>query len=127
MVKKITRLDMRDRATLDRDCLTPLYAELGQQGAEGVVCRALEELAARVARAHQHMLDGEHAALMKTAKSNVSIAEQIGLLELSTACLAVVDAARGGDGVAIVATVTRMQRVAEASLSAVWELQDVSF
>ena len=107
--------------------MVQFYAELGQQGAEGVVCRALEELVARVARAHQHMLDDEHAALMKTAKSNASIAEQIGLLELPAACLAVVDAARGGDSVAIMATVTRMQRVTEASLSVVWEMQDVSF
>ena len=91
------------------------------------MCRALEELAARVARAHEHMLDDEHAALMKTAKSNVSIAEQIGLLELSATCLAVVDAARGEDSVAIMATVARMQRVAEASLSAVREMQDVCF
>lgn len=78
------------------------------------MCRALEELAARVARAHEHMLDGEHAALMKTAKNNVSIAQQIGLLELSATCLAVDDAARGEDSVAVMATVTRMQRVAEA-------------
>lgn len=56
----------------------------------------------------------------------VAIAEQIGMAGLARVAGDVTNAIDEGDAVATAATLCRMIRVGERSLTAIWDLQDLS-
>lgn len=103
-----------------------LFAELGEAGAEDVVCRALEELAQRLTEAERQYATAQFLDLRKTVRSLVGIADQVGMRELARSAVHVVDCIDRGDPVALAATLSRLLRVGEQSLCAVWELQGLS-
>ena len=49
-MKQVTMLAMSEPAQLDAEKLEQLYEELGDSAAEDVVCRAMEELAVKLAQ-----------------------------------------------------------------------------
>ena len=65
---------------LDPDRLVALYSDLGEAGAEQVVCRAMEELAGRLTEIQRFADDGDIAAMTRSARLLVKVAEQIGML-----------------------------------------------
>jgi hypothetical protein len=50
-VEQVTLLKQDERVRLDPQRLDTLFDQLGETGAEDIVCRALEELAARLSHA----------------------------------------------------------------------------
>lgn len=122
----ITQLNPREPIAVDRDRLGALYVELGETSAEDIVCRAMEELALRMSHCTRLYRIGDMANLRKSARSLIAIAEQIGMGGLAIAAEAVTDCVDRNDRVALAATLTRLMRTGEGSLTAVWELQDVT-
>lgn len=106
--------------------LDDLYAQLGEAGAEDVVCRALEELALRLSHTEQCHRDARLGEMRKSARSLVAIADQIGMLSLSRVASDVTIAADSSDSVAIAATLSRLLRIGESSLCEVWEMRNMS-
>lgn len=117
---------MMEQVRVDADKLGQLYAQLGDRGAEDVVCRAMEELAARLGHADQHYRSADHAALRKNARSLAAIADQVGMHLLARVAQDVIGCVDSGDAVALGAVLARLVRVGERSLFAVWDLQDMS-
>ncbi len=113
-----------ESAALDHDQLGALYAQLGAIGAEDVVRRAMEELALRLSHAEQQYRQNDMQDLRKATRSLVKIAEQIGMQKLARVANDVTTTIDQGDDVAIAATLSRMLRVGETSLTALWDLQD---
>lgn len=111
---------------LDTDRLGALYLQMGEAGAEDVVCRALEELAVRLAHCQRFWRQDEAAALRKSARSLIAIADQIGMSALARVAADVTETLDSGDRVAQAATLFRLMRTGERSLTAVWDLQDLS-
>ena len=103
-----------------------MYRQLGERSAEDVVCRAVEELAVRLSHCQQLWRRQEWDELRKGARSLVAIAEQIGMAKLAEVARDVTNTVDACDQVAVAATLTRMIRVGERSLTAVWDLQDLS-
>ena len=64
--------------------------------------------------------------MRKSARSLVAIADQIGMQALSRVAADVTIAADRCDHVAIAATLSRLLRIGDCSLSEVWEMQDLS-
>jgi hypothetical protein len=64
--------------------------------------------------------------LRKSVKSLIAIAEQIGMCKLARVAGDVGTAVDQADMVAVAATLSRLMRVGEASLTAVWDLQDMT-
>lgn len=126
MVEQVTRLLQAETIRLDQEQLGALYAELGESGAEDVVCRAIEELAVRLSHCERHWRDKDYTALRKSARSLIAIAEQIGMTALARVAGDVTIAADNGDFPALSATLFRLVRIGERSLMAVWDLQDLS-
>lgn len=125
-MEQITLLQQTESIRLDAGRLEDLYVQLGRTGAEDVVCRALEELAARLAHTERCHRSGRRNELRKSARSLVAIAEQIGMQMLARVARDVTDCADTGDPVALAATLARLLRVGERSLSQIWDMQDYS-
>jgi hypothetical protein len=111
---------------VDRERLDQLYAQLGASGAEGVITRAMEELAVRLAKVESCYKKGQLSDMQRAARSMVAISEQIGMTTFATAAGSVNDLADSDDSTALAATVDRLMRTGENSLLAVWDLQGAS-
>ena len=125
-MEQVTLLKQDETVRLDSDRLGELYAQLGEAGAEDVVCRAMEELAARLAYAERMYRLGHHADLRKSVRSLAAIADQVGMFTLARVARNVIGCVDTGDAIALAATLARLLRIGERSLTAGWDLQDLS-
>lgn len=125
-VEQITTLNLAEPIRLNPDRLGELYCQLGEAGAEDVICRAIEELAVRLTHCDRLWRRNEQDALRKSARSLIAIADQIGMTALARVAGDVTDTIDAGDSVAGAATLSRLIRIGERSLTAVWDLQDLS-
>ncbi|KNG93435.1 hypothetical protein ATO11_12775 [Pseudaestuariivita atlantica] len=125
-MSQVTKLAPREVVRLDHGCVQDLCKQLGLNGAEDVVCRALEDMAERLATIAQTARLASLEDMRKTTRGLVSVADQIGMTTLATVSRDVVDCIDGGDGVALAATHARLMRVGDRSLSALWDTQDLS-
>ncbi|WP_299608654.1 hypothetical protein [uncultured Tateyamaria sp.] len=111
---------------VNHDRLNALYGEMDPANAEDVVCRAMEELALRMGHCDRLYRKGQLNDLRRSAKSLIAIADQIGMDALAKVAGDVVRCAEARDQVAIAATLGRLLRTGEGSLTAIWDLQDVT-
>ncbi|MEL6914522.1 MAG: hypothetical protein AAFP13_08470 [Pseudomonadota bacterium] len=111
---------------MDMETYGALEAQLGEAGAEGVLNRAMEEMANRLSLIERCYYQDDHAALWKAAKGLVGIAEQIGVVTLAEASRAVADCAGRTDKTALAATMNRLIRLGDRSLTAVWDMPEIS-
>lgn len=112
--------------SLDPDRLQQLYEQLGDAEAEDVVCRAMEEVAVRLSHTERLYRQERMRDMRKSANSLIAISEQIGMNALAQVARDVTRCIDIGDIVALGATLARLLRVGERSLTAIWDLQDVS-
>ncbi|MHC9235706.1 hypothetical protein ACX9MO_08655 [Pseudooceanicola sp. 502str34] len=126
MVGKVLCLSQREQVGVDPLRLDQLYGQLGESGAEEVICRAMEELALRLTRAERLFRQGDLAELRKGARGLAAIADQIGMTGLSLVAADVKTCIDAGDPVALSAVIARLMRMGEGSLTEVWDMQDLS-
>lgn len=126
MVDKVTTLKQEESVCLDPDRLGGLYQQLGDAGAEDVVCRAIEELAVRLSSCERYWREQNWLELRKCARSLIAIADQIGMTALARVARDLTNSIDNNDLVAIGAVLCRLIRVGERSLTAVWDQQDLS-
>lgn len=125
-VDKIVTLEQKESVWLDPDRLNGLYRQLGDTNAVDVLCRTVEELAVRLSNCERLWRQRDWAGLRKCAKSLVAISEQVGMTALARVAGDVARTVDAGDAVATGATLSRLIRVGERSLTAVWDQQDLS-
>ncbi|MDA7963693.1 hypothetical protein [Ruegeria sp.] len=126
VVDKIITLEQKESVRLDPDRLGGLCGQLGDANAVDVLCRTIEELALRLSNCDRFWRQRDWAGLRKCAKSLVAIADQAGMTALARVAGDVVNTVDAGDAVATGATLSRLIRVGERSLTAVWDQQDLS-
>lgn len=126
VVAQVLTLDQNESVRLNPDKLGDLYKQLGESGAEDVVCRAIEELAVRLSHCEHAWRADKAADLSKCARSLIAISDQIGMTALARVADDVGQAIRSGDQAAVAATVFRLMRIGEKSLTAVWDQRDLS-
>lgn len=115
-----------EQVNLNQERLGALYAQLGESGAEDVVCRAMEELALRMSHCDQLYRDENWRELRKNTRSLIAIAEQIGMGTLSRVAGDVTACIDSGDGTGLSATLSRLLRIGERSLTAIWDVGDMN-
>ena len=125
-MEHVITLRQNEGVQVNPDRLEELYRQLGESGAEDVVCRALEELAARLSHTERCFRELRYNDMRKSARSLVAIAEQIGMSLLAQVALDVTKCIDAGDRTAVSATMARLLRIGESSLTKIWELQDLS-
>lgn len=123
---QVLKIRLKETVHVDQDRLAALYAELGDTGAEDVVCRAMEELALRLSHCSRLHSSLNLTELRKCARSLIAIGDQIGMHVLTRVARDVISAIDAGDGPALSATLARLIRIGEQSLTAIWDLQDIT-
>ncbi|MEK0164363.1 hypothetical protein VWZ88_05600 [Phaeobacter sp. JH20_36] len=126
VVAQILTVVHKENVRLDSDKLSDLYTQLGEAGAEDVVCRAIEELAVRLSHCERLWRQNDLPNLRKSARSLIAIADQIGMTAMARVARDVTGAIDINDFAAVSATLFRLMRIGERSLTAVWEQQDLS-
>lgn len=121
---QVLQIKPTETVKVDQDRLGALYAQLGESSAEDVVCRAMEELALRLSHCESLFREGAWASLRKNTRSLIAIADQVGMSALSHVACDVTKCIDTGDTVAVAATLSRLLRVGEHSLTAVWDIGD---
>jgi hypothetical protein len=122
-VEQVTLLKQDERVRLDPQRLDTLFDQLGETGAEDIVCRALEELAARLSHAERCYREGRIADMRKSSRSLIAIADQVGTSLLAGVAGDVTASIDAGDHVALAATFARLLRIGERSLCEIWDVQ----
>lgn len=114
------------RVHVNQDKLAALYVQLGDVAAENVICRAMEELAVRLSHCERLYRDEKLEELRKSVRTLRAIADQIGMDVLAKVSVDVVATIDDRDQTALAATLARLLRIGENSLTAIWDLQDLS-
>lgn len=125
-VTNIKQLRLSETVRVDQDRLDALYAEMDPIAAEEMVCRAMEELALRMAHCDRLYRADKLDELHKSSKSLIAIADQIGMDVMARVAGDVAACASVGDRTALASTLSRLLRTGEGSLSAIWDLQDIT-
>lgn len=123
---QVLQIRPTEQVDVNPDQLGVLYAQLGEAGAEDVVCRAMEELALRMAQCDRLYCGREWVDLRKNTRSLIAIAEQIGMYSVARVARDVTYCLDAEDQIAVAATLSRLIRIGERSLAAIWETSDVS-
>lgn len=125
-MKHVTQIRPIEAVDVDQARLSALYTQLGEASAEDVVCRAMEELALRLAHCDRLFRTSAWLDLRKSVRSLIAIADQIGMSAVSTVAGHVTDCIDQEDNIALAATLGRLIRIGEESLTAIWDLQDIT-
>jgi hypothetical protein len=125
-MSEVVKIRLSEQIDLDENRLGTLYAQLGERSAESIVCRAMEELAVRMAQCDTLWRTKNFEKLRKHARSLIAIADQIGMHNLAQVARDVTTCIDAQDDIAIAATLSRMLRIGERSLSAIWSMDDLS-
>ena len=115
-----------EQVCVDQERLGLLYTQLGEVGAEDVVCRAMEELALRLSHCKKLHKAQDRAGLRKSVHRLIAIAEQVGMALVARVAADVVICIDAGDDTATAATLSRLIRSGERSLSAIWDLPEIT-
>ncbi len=125
-MSQVMKIRPSESVQVDQERLGALYMQLGEAIAEDVVCRAMEELALRMAQCERLYRENRLSELRKNARSLIAIADQIGMSSLGRVAGDVTLCVDDNDEVALAATLSRLLRIGERSLTAIWDHQDLS-
>ena len=113
------------RLQMDPGPLTEIYARQGPDAAEQTVCRTLEDIALRLSRLFDLKAASAWSSMGEVARRTASVALQIGLIEVAQAARNVADCADQGDGIALEATLARLERSYDHALAEIWDFQSL--
>jgi len=114
-------LRCRDEFNMDPTPLKILFETLPDHKAEDIVCRALEDIASRLNKLQIARSAGEFAEIRPSADRVAVIATQIGLTEVSLVAGHMAKASQMNCGVALGATMARLERAFDAAVSQIWD------
>ncbi len=116
----MTLLDCRGLFDFDPGPLSELAARSGRRAAEDIATRVLEDLALRLGGLQTVRRTADFARLPKQALLIAAVGEQIGLCELASAARHVAISADQADGVAVEATLNRLERAFDLAVTQIW-------
>lgn len=108
---------------MDPAPLRTLFAALPDHEAEDIVCRALEDIASRLNVLQAARTAGAFAEIRAPARRVGVIAGQIGLTEISLVAGHAAKASEMRCGVALGATMARLERAFDAAVSQIWDFR----
>lgn len=97
-----------------------IFAARGDLAAEALVCRSLEDIAVKLDILQAALQSHEFAQVKTPARRIVLVGAQIGLVDVSLSAEHVVIAAQQEDGVALGATLGRLERAFDVAVTQVW-------
>ncbi|WP_371169510.1 hypothetical protein [Aliiroseovarius sp. 2305UL8-7] len=122
----VMNLNLKESVHLDRSQFEALYVQLGPTTADKEVNQTLEELAISLANVQKSHRSGQVEEVRDHVRSLTKIANKLGMTSLGRVARDVLDLSRGHDPAGFAATLSRLSRIGERSLIAVWDIQDMS-
>ncbi|MGS4946359.1 hypothetical protein ACVDG3_12830 [Meridianimarinicoccus sp. RP-17] len=116
-------LEFEEAVAIDPERLARLYADLGDRDADRMICDAMEDLALALARIGRAYAARDLDAIAHLAQGMERLSARIGLAKLEQVAESVRICAARGDVPGLDATLARLSRVGDRSLSAVWDPQ----
>ena len=127
MMGNLMVLAVQEPVRVDARRLSEIVDELGETAAHDVICVALEQLAQGLADARQAAMTDDMGALAARAEMLSRLAWQVGLTSLAGVAVDVAACAERRDGIGLAATLARLMRIGNRSLTEIWdERQDLS-
>lgn len=120
----VTFLRCKDLVVLDRDPVFEILATRGALTGEAIICRALEDIALRLDTLQDAVRAHGFEAVEKPAKRIQHVGAQLGLTDVIRSAAHVATAARQSDGVALSATMARLERAFDVAIAEVWRFRD---
>lgn len=124
-MSNLHQLRPREVVAFDDTPLWRLRAELGVPATEHILLRVLEVMSARIALLHGLAAEGRISDMQKPSRGLAGIASEIGMRGVARVCRQLNDAASQNNSAAACATLARLDRVVDASVAQVWDLQDM--
>lgn len=122
----VADLKIEESVLFEPNRLADLYRRLGEIGAENVLCDAMEELTIQLVRIEKLARRGRIDDVRDIAEKIGPVSGRIGLKGLERVAANVAECARNGDNAGFGATVARLSRIGDKSLTAIWDPQDLS-
>lgn len=119
----VTKIKVEEAVRFEPRRLAELYRRMGEVGAENVLCDAMEELTIQLVRIEKLAKRGRRAEVLEICEKIGPIAGRIGLQGLERVARDVVDCIRVRDEAGLAATVARLGRMGDKSLTAIWDPQ----
>ena len=119
-----TRLAPDERVRFDSAPLLHLFTELGEQAAEDTVYAVLADISRRLLELEAHYRRHRIDALPEMANALATSARRIGLSSVEAVATGVGEAAARQDPAALGATLARLRRVSDRSISEIWDIGD---
>lgn len=117
-------LTMGEAVHIDARRLAEIIDELGETAAHGVICMALEQLAQAMSDVRHAALDGDMAGLSARAEMLSRLAWQVGLTSMAGVAVDVAVCAERRDATGLAATLARLMRIGNRSLTQIWDEQE---
>lgn len=114
-------LHVQEPVHVDARRLAEIVDELGETAAHNVICVALEQLAQALSDTRLAALTGDMAELAGRAEMLSRLAWQVGLTSLAGVAVDVAACAERRDGIGLAATLARMTRIGNRSLTEIWD------
>ena len=124
MMGNLTVLAMQESVRVDARRIDEIVGELGETAAYTIICAALEQLALALADTRNAAMTGDTAVLVERAEQLSRLAWQVGLPSLAAVAVDVTACAERRDSTALAATLARLMRIGNRSLTQIWDQDD---
>lgn len=118
---ELTVLTMTEKVQIDSRRLAEIVDELGETAAHDVLTLALEQLARGLQDLRAAAAQGDAAALAMRAEMLARLAWQLGMTSLAGVAVDVAVCAERRDDIGLAATLGRLLRIGNRSLTEIWD------
>ncbi len=114
-------LALQEAVQIDQNRVGDIVAELGESAGQTLIVAAMEQLALALRQTLQAADEGDGAGVLTHVEHLSRLAWQVGLMTLAGVAVDVGRCVEGMDLQALAATLSRLERVANMSLTAIWD------
>lgn len=118
-------LNCRQRLHFDPAPLIRLFAEKELHQAEEIVCRMLEDIAMQLDLLQRGLAQRDFVKAQQPVRRIALAADRIGLIEVGVSAGHVRACLKHGDGIALEATVARLERGFDVAVTEIWSFRDL--
>ncbi|MEJ6403045.1 hypothetical protein [Yoonia sp. 2307UL14-13] len=119
----VIMLRCADIARLDPQPLRRMCAERGVEAVEDHLCKTLEDIVILLDQLQAGLAQGDFSTMKQPSHRIAQIADRIGLVDVSMSANHVATCLQQQDGVALEATMARLERSFDLAVSEVWRFQ----
>ena len=121
----LTVLAIQEPVRVDARRLGEIVDELGETAAQSIIGAALEQLATALSSTRDSAMAGDMATLSERAEMLSRLAWQVGLPTLAAVAVDVLGCAERRDPTSLAATLARLMRIGNRSLTEIWDAGDL--